>query len=1049
MSSIVISQRKRRNRHRSINSSISKTVATTISILSLVGHSSNNESILLVSASNKSDGDVVNTAVPNLRGNSAAYSNNNDIANEQENDSSAEPKSPLNTQEVERQLQRPHQYNNIGNSISTAIKNQHRHRQPPPPAAQRIPPNNNNYRPPLNPHPNSIPPGLTQPELPPDAIPLDSDMVAELMSSNQIVNSHELLDDSDNGFSWGSYNNNGKDLPQSQGFDKSQAVSSSQQKHKDNSSSTCKSRECCKSKYATASIELDNCLKQVMKYNIGSLINGNVRPNDSVKPQMQPMSGMKPLYGPRPEQPIYDPLSPHSQGKPPIGDPIFSDPNMPNGPKPGLVDGPNGPGVIVNAPDMMMKPPPMMKEEEGSSWVSSWGSEPPPPPPMGWNDEPWIKKPIQSWDRPPPPSNWGSKPPPPQWQGPPPPTHWEVKPQSKSGKSSKELPSLGHSSSEWSNVVNPYYSGKSEKKVESVWNAWDHPPPPPGWEKGGWEEKEWNSWGWTKSSKWAKSKSKGAKHGYWWDESRPPSYDNDDSSPEDEESYNYCGISYADANSKCTTSCPSGMDSECPDNESCFADATGCPPTTMSEVEMMIQTMKKKKVWWGGSSSKKEKPIRCGSGGWWGEAGDDEEETDDMPTTQDDESEKDGWYRRSLQRMQQLYSAPPPKIPIPQPPTEMGPPPPNMNMGPPPNMMGPPPMNMRPLPMNMGLPPHPPPRPPLIEEEEYVSGSGKSGKSGSYSEDYIPDHPPPNWPSGPWDHPPPPEWHPSWDSPPPPGWNPWVAKSYKANKSSKKSWYGEWPMMPEWKSDWKPKPPEEWKGSPPEQQHNKTTWKGPDSNYWEPPWWYSKGGKAKAPKWSKSKSSKSSGWGWGGHWTGSSSRSSGDWYYDPCMPTSAPQPPTASIEPIPQPPTSSPTTSSPIFFVPLTNQPTTSSPVGLAFPTYSPTNPFPTYSPTSGETKPPTPLPVVYVPPTYQPTYNPTEGGTSEAPQDLLVWGSSLSTSMESMYNILVPFDTEMDGISVSAGSKYSLFVDPTGKAYSTGKFCLSFYAPRIRLRYP
>ena len=1028
MSSIIISQRKRRNNNRR---RLSKTtaVATTISVLSLVG-SSNNESILLVSASNKSDGDVVNTAMPNLRGNSAAYNNNIDIiVNEEMNDSSIEQPKSQKAQEVERKLQRAHQYNNIGNSISTAIKNQHR--QPPPPAAQRIPPNNNNYKPPLNPHPNSIPPGLTQPELPPDAIPLDSEMVAELIDANQIVNSNEFLHDSNsNGFSWGSYNNNGN-----QGIPQSQAVSSqSQQKQQQqDSSSTCQtSRECCKAQYT--GIELDNCLKQVMKYNIGSLING------SVKQQMQPMSGMKPLY---------DPLSPHSQGKPPIGDPLFSNPNMPNGPKQGLVDGPNGPGVIVNAHDMMMKPPPPMMEE------GTWGSKPPPPM-MGWNEEPWMKKPIQGWDKPPPPppNMWqGSKPPPANWQGPPPPAHWEV-PVSRSGKSSKLPSSLGHGSFEWNNVVNPY-SGKSEKKSE--WNAWDYPPPPPGWE----EQKDWSSsWGWTKSSKWAKSKSKGAKHGYWWDssspwwdENRPPSYDdNDDSLPEDEESYNYCGISYADANSKCTTSCPSGMDSECPDNESCFADATGCPPTTMSEVEMMIQAMKKKKAWWGGSSSKKKKPVRCD--GWWGKSDhDDEEETDDMPTTQDDESEEeeDGWYRRSLQRMQQLYSGAPPKIPIPQPPTEMGPRPPNMNMGPP-NMMGPPPMNMGPPPvnrppnMNMGPPPHPP----LIEEEEYAGGSGKSGKSGVSSEDYIPDHPP-NWPPGPWDHPPPPEWHLSWDSPPPPGWNPWGAKSHKANKSSKKSWHGEeWPMMPEWKSDWKLKPPDEWKGPPPEQQHNKTTWEGSDSNYWGPPWWYSKGGKAKAPKWSKSKSSKSSGWGWGGHWSDdSSSRSSGDWYYDPCMPTSAPQPPTASIVPIPQPPTSSPTTSSPIFFVPLTNQPTTSSPVGLVFPTYSPTNPFPTYSPTSGETKPPTPSPIVYVPPTYQPTYNPTEGGTSEAPQDLLVWGSSLSTSMESMYNILVPFDTEMDGISVSAGSKYSLFIDPTGKAYSTGKFCYFSKFERIRSGYP
>jgi len=262
MSSIIISQRKRRNNNRRRPVSISKTTAVATTILSLVGSSSNNKSILLVSASNKSDGDVVNTAVPNLRGNSAAYSNNNDIANEQENDSSIEQPQSQRAQEVERNLQRAHQYNNIGNSISTAI-NQHRHRQPP----ARIPPNTNNYSPPLNPHPNSIPPPGTSPELPPDAIPLDSDMVAELMSANQIVNSHELLHDSDNGFSWGSYNNNGNQgRPQSQ----SQAVPSSQQHHhqQDNSSSTCQSRECCKLKYNTGSIELDTCLKQVMKYNI-------------------------------------------------------------------------------------------------------------------------------------------------------------------------------------------------------------------------------------------------------------------------------------------------------------------------------------------------------------------------------------------------------------------------------------------------------------------------------------------------------------------------------------------------------------------------------------------------------------------------------------------------------------------------------------------------------------------------------------------------------------------------------------------------------------
>ncbi len=39
---------------------------------------------------------------------------------------------------------------------------------------------------------------------------------------------------------------------------------------------------------------------------------------------------------------------------------------------------------------------------------------------------------------------------------------------------------------------------------------------------------------------------------------------------------NYCGRSWSDANTKCGTACPSGVNNECPSGEQCFGGITSC-----------------------------------------------------------------------------------------------------------------------------------------------------------------------------------------------------------------------------------------------------------------------------------------------------------------------------------------------------------------------------------------------------------------------------------------------------------------------------------------
>lgn len=41
--------------------------------------------------------------------------------------------------------------------------------------------------------------------------------------------------------------------------------------------------------------------------------------------------------------------------------------------------------------------------------------------------------------------------------------------------------------------------------------------------------------------------------------------------------FNYCGIDWTDANTKCGKACPSGESTECDFGETCFADCTSCP----------------------------------------------------------------------------------------------------------------------------------------------------------------------------------------------------------------------------------------------------------------------------------------------------------------------------------------------------------------------------------------------------------------------------------------------------------------------------------------
>ena len=45
--------------------------------------------------------------------------------------------------------------------------------------------------------------------------------------------------------------------------------------------------------------------------------------------------------------------------------------------------------------------------------------------------------------------------------------------------------------------------------------------------------------------------------------------------------YNYCGLTWTDANDSCGQPCPGGQNSECEGNSFCFADATDCPDIYM------------------------------------------------------------------------------------------------------------------------------------------------------------------------------------------------------------------------------------------------------------------------------------------------------------------------------------------------------------------------------------------------------------------------------------------------------------------------------------
>ena len=46
--------------------------------------------------------------------------------------------------------------------------------------------------------------------------------------------------------------------------------------------------------------------------------------------------------------------------------------------------------------------------------------------------------------------------------------------------------------------------------------------------------------------------------------------------------YSYCGVTWSDANSSCDSPCASGLDRECPDTMTCYADANSCPATGTS-----------------------------------------------------------------------------------------------------------------------------------------------------------------------------------------------------------------------------------------------------------------------------------------------------------------------------------------------------------------------------------------------------------------------------------------------------------------------------------
>jgi len=139
----------------------------------------------------------------------------------------------------------------------------------------------------------------------------------------------------------------------------------------------------------------------------------------------------------------------------------------------------------------------------------------------------------------------------------------------------------------------------------------------------------------------------------------------------------------------------------------------------------------------------------------------------------------------------------------------------------------------------------------------------------------------------------------------------------------------------------------------------------------------------------------------------------------PKLPTMMPRPPARRPTQLP---TESPNLSP--------NVPTTPKPAA-DFPTYAPTETWPTWNPTSVSsanlptTQRPTP------PSTQRPT-PPSSPGPTVPPLDLLVWGSSLSTS-QTGGNILTPLNTGIKAIDASAGTRYSIIISSDGTASTAG----------------
>jgi len=125
---------------------------------------------------------------------------------------------------------------------------------------------------------------------------------------------------------------------------------------------------------------------------------------------------------------------------------------------------------------------------------------------------------------------------------------------------------------------------------------------------------------------------------------------------------------------------------------------------------------------------------------------------------------------------------------------------------------------------------------------------------------------------------------------------------------------------------------------------------------------------------------------------------------------------------------SKPSTPKPSSLIP--NVPTTPKP-GPSDPTYAPTAPWPTWNPTSS-TYAPTGPGTGTMPTTQRPTLAPSSAGPTVPPLDLLVWGSSLSTS-QTGDNILTPLDAGITASDASAGSRYSIIISADGTASSTG----------------